>query len=105
MRANPMILAVCCGLASSTYVTAIALGQLASVDISAGLALPTPAFIALLSLGLFGLAAARRRIWNRVVTAPWSASWLLGQEAEPDAVVAKTTRFTTWDAAAPWQTA
>ncbi len=67
-----MTLVVGCGLASSTYVIATALGQLASTDLLASLPTPTPAFIALLSLSLFGLAAARRRVWDNVVAAPWS---------------------------------
>ena len=73
MRVDPMTLTVCCGLASSTYVIATALGQLASPDIPTGLSIPTPAFIALLSLSLFGLAAARRRVWDNVIAASWSA--------------------------------
>lgn len=73
MRVDPMPLTVCCGLASSIYVIATALGQLAFTDSPASLPTLTPAFIALLSLSLFGLAAARRRVWDNGVAAPWSA--------------------------------
>jgi len=73
MRVDSMDLTVCCGLASSLYVTATAFGQLAFTAIPASLPIPTPAFIALLSLCLFGLAAAQRRVWDNGVAAPWSA--------------------------------
>ena len=73
MRVDPMTLTVGCGLALSIHVIVTALGQLAFTNIPASLPIQTPAFIALLSLSLFGLAAARRRIWDNAVTAPWSA--------------------------------
>ena len=73
MRVDPMILMVSCVLASSTYVIVTALGQLALIDSPASLPIPTPAFIALLSLSLFGLAAARRRVWDNMIAASWSA--------------------------------
>ena len=72
MRVDPITLTVCCGLASSIYVIATALGQLAPTDIPASLPIPAPVFIALLSLSLFGLAAARRRVWDNVAAVVWS---------------------------------
>ena len=90
MRVDPMTLTVCCGLASSTYVIATALGQLAFPDISASLSIPTPAFIALLSLSLFALAAARRRVWDNSLAATWSARNVTADYLRQDTIIASS---------------
>lgn len=82
MRVDFVNLTVVCSFASSIYVVAAVFEQFVITHTPASLPLSGPTFIALVSLILFGLAAARRRVWDGVVAAPLVSLHRLGEHQD-----------------------
>ena len=83
MRVDLMHFTFVCGLFLSLCIIATVSEQLGLTHILADLPLSGPASTALLSFCMFGLAAARRRTWDGVVAAPWSA-WSVAAADGPE---------------------